>query len=125
MKFSTHPLPSGWRTKGGHRLDAECLELVLESVRDDLVEVVVAEIRFLRNLVLVASLREVDLLAQALDGLQSRASQRGADAEALAGAVVELDPMILMGGGFPPSARYPVASMARISSGFAVVIVRS
>ncbi len=55
--------------EGRARLDAEGLELVLEGVRDELAAMVVAELRALRDLVLVPPLREVDRLAQALDGL--------------------------------------------------------
>ena len=75
--------------EGRARLDAEGLELVLECVRDELAAVVVAELRVPRDLVLVASLREVHSLAEALDRLESRASQRGADAEAFARALID------------------------------------
>jgi hypothetical protein len=58
--------------EGRARLDAEGLELVLEGMRDELAAVVVAELRVLRDLVLVPPLREVDRPAQALDCLESR-----------------------------------------------------
>ena len=75
--------------EGRARLDAEGLELVLEGVRDELAAVVVAELRALRDLVLVPPLCEVNRLAQALDGLESRAAPRGAHPEAFARAVVD------------------------------------
>ncbi len=46
-------------------------------VLDELSVVVKTERRVLGKLVLVAPLREVDCLAQAIDGLKSHASQRG------------------------------------------------
>ena len=89
----------GLADEGRARLDAEGLELVLEGVRDELAAVVVAELRARRDLVPVPPLREVDRLAQALDGLESRAAPRGAHPEAFARAVVDDHPMIFMGGG--------------------------
>jgi len=50
---------------------------------------VVAQLRALRDLVLVSPLREVDRLAETLDGLESRAAPRGAQPEAFARAVVD------------------------------------
>jgi len=79
----------GLADEGRARLDAEGLELVLEGVRDELAAVVVAELRALRDLVLVPPLREVDRLAQALDCLESRAAQCRAHSETLARAVVD------------------------------------
>jgi len=111
----------GLADEGLARLDTEGLELVLEGVRDEPAAMVVAELRVLCDLVLVASLREVHGLAEALDGLEARAAPRGAHPEAFARAVVDDHE----DRGVPLSVRQPVASMAHISSGFLVVIVRS
>jgi hypothetical protein len=76
--------------EGRGRLDGEGLELVPEGARDELDAVVVAELRFPRDPVLISPLREVHGLAEALDHFEARASQRGADAVALGG--VDLPP---------------------------------
>ena len=70
---------AGGRRTGSTRfrgLSTSGLELVLEGVRDELAAVVVAELRARRDVDLVPALREVDRLAQALDCLQVRASNR-------------------------------------------------
>ncbi len=85
------PVALGLADEGRARLDAEGLELVLEGVGDELGAMVAAKARALGDADLVVAPGGPDRLAQALDGLESRAPQRGTDAQALAGAVVDED----------------------------------
>jgi len=101
--------------EGWTRLDAEGLEFVLEGVQGELAAMVVAELRALRDLVPAPPLREVNRLAEALDGLEARAARH---------SPVQWSTTTKTAA-FPSSVRQPVASMAHISSGVAVVIVRS
>ena len=58
-----------------------CGRSVADPPDDPVAAVVVAELRAPRDLVLVPPLREVDRLAETLDGLESRASPRGTHPE--------------------------------------------
>jgi len=88
----------GLAYEGRARPDADGPQLVLEGVRDELAAVVVAEPRACGDADAVSTLRGVDGLADALDGLDPGAVARRAHPEALARAVVDDDPMIFMGG---------------------------
>ncbi len=85
------PVALGLAHEGGARRDAEGPELVLEGVGDELAAVVMAQRHACGDADLVLAPGGPDRLAQALDGLESRAPQRGTDAQALAGAVVDED----------------------------------
>ncbi len=85
------PVALGLADEGRARLDAEGPELVLEGVIDELAAVVMAQRHACGDADLVVTPGGPDRLAQALDGLESRASQRGTDTQALAGAVFDED----------------------------------
>ena len=85
------PVAFGLTDEGRARLDAEGPELVLKGMRDELAAVVMAQRHACGDADLVVAPGGPDRLAQALDGLESRAPQRGTDAQALAGAVVDED----------------------------------
>jgi hypothetical protein len=85
------PVALGLADEGRARFDAEGLALVLEGAGDELGAMIVAKARALGDADLVVAPAGPDRLAQALDGLESRAPQRGTDAQALAGAVVDED----------------------------------
>jgi len=81
----------GLADEGGAGGDPDGPELVLEGVGDELAAVVMPQRHARGDRDLVVALGGPDRLAHALDGLEARAAQRGAHAQALAGAVVDED----------------------------------
>jgi len=81
----------GLADEGGAGGDPDGPELVLEGVGDELAAVVMPQRHARGDRDLVVALGGPDRLAHALDGLEARAPQCGAHAQALAGAVVDED----------------------------------
>jgi len=105
--------------EGRARRDPHRLDLVLEGMRAELAPKVVAALRVLRDPFVVPPRREVDRIAGTLDGIESNAAPRTPRHSPVRWSTTRKTAVL------PSSERHPVASMAHISSGVSVVIVRS